>query len=146
MRESVNTYFRKYHLMACVVHLTPQKVGNDKVILLDELQQKNIPWQGLDALIVRTGAYAAGHDFTHTNAPYFQPELLAYVRDANIQHFLVDLPSVDREEDAGKLLAHRAFWHYPQNPRLEATHQRVTAHSTSRGGRALPAQFTDGRL
>jgi hypothetical protein len=28
---------------------------------------------------------------------------------------LLDLPSVDREEDGGKLLAHKAFWDYPKN-------------------------------
>ncbi|MBU3664104.1 MAG: cyclase family protein, partial [Bacteroidetes bacterium] len=28
---------------------------------------------------------------------------------------------VDREEDGGKMLAHKAFWQYPDNPRNEAT-------------------------
>ena len=37
------------------------------------------------------------------------------------QHLLLDLPSVDREEDAGQLLAHHAFWQYPAQPRREAT-------------------------
>ena len=39
----------------------------------------------------------------------------------NVQHLLLDLPSVDREEDAGQLLAHHAFWQYPAQPRREAT-------------------------
>jgi hypothetical protein len=39
----------------------------------------------------------------------------------NIKHLLLDLPSVDREEDAGKLAAHKTFWNYPLNPRLDAT-------------------------
>jgi arylformamidase len=34
---------------------------------------------------------------------------------------LIDLPSVDREKDDGELLAHRAFWNYPDNPRKNAT-------------------------
>jgi len=34
---------------------------------------------------------------------------------------LVDMPSVDREEDQGKLLAHHAFWNYPKQPRMHAT-------------------------
>jgi arylformamidase len=38
-----------------------------------------------------------------------------------VQHLLTDLPSVDREQDGGRLLAHRAFWNYPAQPRLEAT-------------------------
>ena len=33
-----------------------------------------------------------------------------FIREMGIQHLLIDLPSVDREEDEGKLLAHKAFW------------------------------------
>jgi hypothetical protein len=38
-----------------------------------------------------------------------------------VQHLLTDLPSVDREEDAGAMAAHKAFWQYPHSPRLQAT-------------------------
>ena len=34
---------------------------------------------------------------------------------------LIDLPSVDREKDDGLLLAHKAFWNYPEATRLDAT-------------------------
>jgi hypothetical protein len=30
-----------------------------------------------------------------------------------VQHLVVDLPSVDREDDGGHLLAHRAWWQLP---------------------------------
>ena len=36
-------------------------------------------------------------------------------------HLLIDQPSVDREEDDGKLLAHKAFWNYPEDIRKDAT-------------------------
>ena len=38
-----------------------------------------------------------------------------------VKHLLIDLPSVDREKDGGKLLSHHAFWQVPENPRMEAT-------------------------
>jgi hypothetical protein len=44
-----------------------------------------------------------------------------------IQHLLIDLPSVDKEKDEGKLLAHKAFWNVTDvndlnlDARLEAT-------------------------
>jgi hypothetical protein len=38
-----------------------------------------------------------------------------------VKHFLVDTPSVDREEDAGVLAFHHAFWNYPQQPRKDRT-------------------------
>ena len=33
----------------------------------------------------------------------------------------IDLPSIDREEDAGALAAHKAYWGYPENTRTNAT-------------------------
>ena len=38
-----------------------------------------------------------------------------------INHFLIDLPSVDRENDKGKLAFHHAFWHVPENPNHSKT-------------------------
>lgn len=32
-----------------------------------------------------------------------------------VMHLLIDLPSVDREHDEGKMLAHKAFWQFEDN-------------------------------
>jgi hypothetical protein len=47
--------------------------------------------------------------------------LCAWLAQQGIKHLLIDLPSVDPEEDGGRLSAHHAFWNYPQQPRLDAT-------------------------
>jgi arylformamidase len=39
----------------------------------------------------------------------------------NVEHLLLDLPSVDREVDGGALAAHKAFWNYPENTRRNCT-------------------------
>jgi len=44
-----------------------------------------------------------------------------YIRECGIKHLLIDLPSVDKEKDEGKLLAHKAFWDFPKNLRRDAT-------------------------
>jgi hypothetical protein len=50
-----------------------------------------------------------------------------FLRESGIQHLLIDLPSVDKEKDEGKLLAHKAFWNVTDvndlnlDARLEAT-------------------------
>ena len=41
--------------------------------------------------------------------------------DAGVQHLLIDLPSVDREEDGGELAAHHLFWNVPSNPNFQKT-------------------------
>jgi hypothetical protein len=38
-----------------------------------------------------------------------------------VKHLLLDLPSVDREEDGGVLAAHHAFWDHPGTLDLERT-------------------------
>jgi hypothetical protein len=35
---------------------------------------------------------------------------MRYLRELGVRHLLVDLPSVDREHDEGRLAAHRVFW------------------------------------
>lgn len=59
--------------------------------------------------------------YSNSNPAYFEAELLGKLAGNNIQHFLTDLPSVDREEDEGRLAAHHAWWRYPDQPRLSAT-------------------------
>ncbi len=120
-RESVNTHLNKHHFMAKVVWLKPEKRGEDWVVSLAALQSQTQNWEGVEALIIKTGDYPDGHDFSGTNPTYFEWQLLEFVREQGIEHFLCDLPSVDREEDQGALLAHRAFWNYPQDPRTSAT-------------------------
>jgi kynurenine formamidase len=46
----------------------------------------------------------------NTNPPYLSEEAAIFIRESGIQHLLIDLPSVDKEHDEGKLLAHKAFW------------------------------------
>jgi kynurenine formamidase len=76
------------------------------------------------ALVVRTWPNSLSKlktNYSGTNFCYFEPEALAWLAEINIEHLLVDLPSVDREEDGGLLLAHRAFWQFPQRTRTQAT-------------------------
>lgn len=47
------------------------------------------------------------------NPPYLEAEACAWLRSIGIRHLLLDLPSVDRESDQGKLAAHHAFWDSP---------------------------------
>jgi kynurenine formamidase len=44
-----------------------------------------------------------------------------YLKSKNIKHLLIDLPSVDKEQDEGELLAHNAFWNTNGKLRLDAT-------------------------
>jgi len=59
--------------------------------------------------------------YSNTNWAYLTEEAAEYLKTKNIQHLLIDLPSVDKEKDNGALLAHKAFWDYNGTLRKEAT-------------------------
>jgi kynurenine formamidase len=77
-----------------------------------------------EALIVRTLPNPEDKKtrrYTGTNPPWFDVEAMAWIREQGYQHLLTDLPSVDREEDEGRLAAHKAFWDISGGIRTEAT-------------------------
>jgi kynurenine formamidase len=79
----------------------------------------------IPALVLRTLPNDEGkkqRQYTETNPPYLSEEAMLYISETlDIQHFIIDLPSVDKEKDGGKLSAHHIFWAYPQAPRLSRT-------------------------
>ena len=56
----------------------------------------------LDALIIRTNYKGA--------PPYLSHEAMKFINQLGVKHLLVDMPSVDRLDDDGKLSNHRIFW------------------------------------
>jgi arylformamidase len=73
----------------------------------------------LYAVIVRVDD-ARGHEarmWSDCNPPYFTRELAGLLRDWGTRHVLVELPSIDREDDGGTTPAHKKFFGVPQNAR-----------------------------
>lgn len=67
------------------------------------------------ALVVRTapGEQRRRDRFSGMNPPYFTVDAAAWARSRGVAHLVVDLPSLDREDDGGHLGAHRAFFDLP---------------------------------
>jgi len=67
----------------------------------------------LEAIVIRSlpnSEEKLSKNYSNTNPAYFEPEAMEFLREKGIKHLLTDLPSVDREIDGGKLLAHHAYW------------------------------------
>jgi kynurenine formamidase len=65
------------------------------------------------ALVVRTLPNPEAkrqRDYTGQNAPYLSREAAQLMVERGIEHLVVDLPSIDREHDAGRLTAHHIFF------------------------------------
>jgi len=120
-RHSVNQLIRTEIMTACLVSVTPEKRGNDWVITATGL--KDSPLHRTPAIIIRTNNISdiRGKNWSGTNPCYFEPAAIQLLVDAGYEHILTDLPSIDREEDAGALASHHVWWQYPQNPRNHAS-------------------------
>ncbi len=70
-----------------------------------------------EALIVRTVPNAESkltQQYLTGIPPYFTPQAMEYMVELGVRHLLVDMPSVDRLYDEGRLANHRIFWEVDQ--------------------------------
>lgn len=121
--HSVNDALKQFFFIAEVISVIPETSIGDSVISAKQLKtllQGKTP----EALIIRTlpnTIEKKEKQYSHTNWPYLEEDAATFIREIGVQHLLIDLPSVDKEKDNGKLLAHKAFWNYPKATRMNAT-------------------------
>lgn len=94
-----------------VVPATPE----DQWITRNDLAQaaESLWIPGIEALILRTlpnDEQKQSRSYSGQHPGYLSLEAMAWINEHHVQHLLVDLPSVDRESDEGKLAVHRLFW------------------------------------
>ena len=120
---SINEVLKNFFFLAEVISITPEKLGEDLVISEKQIKQ-HLNQRKPEALIIRTLPNLnskKSKNYSHTNWAYLSQEAANFIRKEGIQHLLIDTPSVDKEKDEGKLLAHKAFWNYPALPRVKVT-------------------------
>lgn len=87
-----------------------------------------------EALVLRTlpndATKLSRHYEGDAPAPYLTPEAADFIATLGIRHLIVDLPSLDRARDGGRLAAHRAFWGLPAPSRRVADAARRDATVT----------------
>lgn len=131
---SINQSLKKFFFLAELVSVEPEIQGEDLVITKEQIVQglkaSTLLRETIEALVIRTlpnQESKKSAKYSNTNPPYLSEEAAIFIRESGIKHLLIDLPSVDKEHDEGKLLAHKAFWNVKDvdnlNPdaRLEAT-------------------------
>jgi arylformamidase len=93
--------------------LPPPRQG-DRLITREAMLQRwpaDMPFTPR-ALLLRTSG-AAGDSTQAANPPYLTRQAAGELVQRGIEHLVVDLPSVDRTSDEGKLTAHRIFFGLP---------------------------------
>lgn len=95
----------------------------DHVIVSESLDDLWTSTDAFEALILRTEwkGNRLNMDYSHQNPPFLDVDIAHRLRQMGIQHLLIDLPSVDKENDEGVLAFHHAFWDFPEHPDTERT-------------------------
>lgn len=121
--HSINKNLKQFFFTAEVISVAPEKYFKDTVISKHQLEillKDKTP----EALVIRTMPNTKekmNRHYSETNWTYILEDAMHFIRDKGIKHLLIDLPSVDREHDGGKLLSHKAFWDFDGDRRLDCT-------------------------
>lgn len=93
-------------------------VASDRVVTREAIERALValgdrPPELVRALVIRTlpnDPAKRAAEYTGTNPTYLTLAAMHLLRELGVEHLVVDLPSVDREDDGGHLLAHRIFF------------------------------------
>jgi arylformamidase len=124
---------------------TPQP--GDKLITRNALENGwpgALPFQPR-AIVIRTlpnDTDKQRRDYTNTTPPYLSREAAEFLVARGIEHLVVDLPSIDRSHDEGRLTAHRVFFGLPRGARSLSL--AVRPRSTVTELAYIPAAVADG--
>ncbi|KGE88919.1 cyclase family protein [Phaeodactylibacter xiamenensis] len=122
---TINQCLQQFHFPGQLISVFPTKTDEgDRVIYREQLEALLGAHPPTTALIIRTlpnDDLKMITNYSGANPPYLHHEAISYLVERGVEHLLLDLPSVDREEDGGQLLGHRAFWQYPEAPRAHCT-------------------------
>lgn len=97
------------------------------------------------ALVIRTLPNSPDkqhRDYTNQTPPYLTREASSLLVERGIEHLVVDLPSIDRSHDEGRLTAHRIFFGLP--PRSTTLSQATRPRSTVTELAFIPDATSDG--
>ena len=153
-RISVRDCLRDAIMRAVLISVNSETINGDRQItaqaLIDSLkEQAAVSENGHvknNALIVRTlpnneDKLTARYDGKNI-PPYFTADAMEFIVRQGFGHLLVDLPSIDRLFDDGKLLNHRIFWNIEEGSFDLGAKTRI--HSTITELIYVPNEVPDG--
>lgn len=121
--HSINQHLKYFIFLAEVVTIAPLFHNGDFLIGVKQLKNA-LRNKKRDAIVIRTLPNLEekkSMQYSNTNPTYLSEKAAIYLREKGIKHLLIDLPSVDKEKDDGKLLSHNAFWNTDGEIRFDAT-------------------------
>jgi len=121
--HSINKNLKYFIFLAEVVTIAPLFHNGDFIIGVKQLRRA-LRNKKRDAIVIRTLPNLEEKKsmrYSNTNPTYLSEKAAIYLKEKGIKHLLIDLPSVEKEKDDGKLLSHNAFWNTDGELRMDAT-------------------------
>lgn len=121
---TINQCLKQFLFLAEVVTILPKQLENGDYVITKQHIEDALEGRKPEAIVIRTlsnGLNKLTMQYSNTNPPYILEEAILFLNSTGVDHLLIDMPSVDREMDEGKLLAHHAFWQYPDNTQFHKT-------------------------
>lgn len=121
---SINKNLKTFFFLTEVISIYPKELENGDFVITKEQLIIALKDKKREAVVIRTlpnSDKKTTARYSNTNPTYLLETAANYLKEIEIQHLLIDLPSVDKEKDAGKLLAHNAFWNTASKIRFDAT-------------------------
>lgn len=119
---SINQSLKQFFFLAELISVQPELQNEDLVITKNQIENA-LNGTAPEAIVIRTlpnNSDKLSKKYSNTNPPYLSEDAAIFIRESGILHLLIDLPSVDKEHDQGKLLAHKAFWNVQDVTNLNA--------------------------
>lgn len=128
-RISVQDCLQDAFILANLITVTPENAlettdsysvelnENDWVITLQSIQNSKLKLQNASGLIIRTTPNddsKKSRNYSENSPPFFSLEAMQFIVELGVKHLLVDVPSLEKLNDEGKLANHRIFWNVAQ--------------------------------
>jgi kynurenine formamidase len=110
---TIHKSLKNFHFFGELISVYPRLLPDgDKVITRESLEQlgKTYPTEVLVLRTLPNHGDKSDKNYSGTNPPYLEEEAVRLCNEWGVKHLILDLPSVDREEDGGRLAGHKAFW------------------------------------
>jgi arylformamidase len=97
----------------------PAKADEDFLITRESIEKAlaKTDSEFLKALVIRTlpnDDSKKTRRYLQSHPPFFSVDAIRYISSLGVDHLLVDIPSVDRTFDEGKLTVHHIYWNVPE--------------------------------
>lgn len=121
---SINQCLKTFFFIAELITILPDETPEGDLIITKQHIENCLEAKRPEAIVIRTldnSLSKINKHYSNSNPPYLHHQAAELINSLGIDHILIDLPSVDKEADGGKLAAHHIFWQYPNHTKLNRT-------------------------